>query len=61
MDDVQLGLDNLKDILKGEDYKLDNSTLLGVRWPLSSSSSSISDPLHQVQRAQVTRGAVAYI
>lgn len=48
---MQLGLDNLRDILKSDEYKMDTSTLLGVSsWP--SGASSLSDPLLQVQRAE---------
>ncbi|XP_021962785.1 heat shock factor protein 1 isoform X2 [Folsomia candida] len=47
LDDMQLGLDNLRDILKSDEYKMDTSTLLGVSsWP--SGASSLSDPLLQL-------------
>jgi len=40
LDEVQLGLDNLRDILQNDDYKMDPSTLLGVsRVPMAFPSS----------------------
>jgi hypothetical protein len=43
LDEVQLGLDNLRDLLKADEYKMDPSTLLGVSWPLSYTSSFDSE------------------
>jgi hypothetical protein len=49
LEDMEVGLNNLRDSLKNDEY-IDNSTLLGVSWP--SSSSTNSDRLSQVQRAE---------
>jgi len=50
LDEVQLGLDSLKDLLQGTTYNIDSSTLSGVGSPsdLCSTYSFDSDTLRQV-------------